>query len=99
MKKASSYFPSEGDIVNVHECIYVVNVAFSLEKCAGGYHIVKYNVDKGGSCLKDTISYKRKDTKKKDTPSNRELYSSQVDAEQEMFKLYKLTSEYYGLNK
>lgn len=99
MKKASSYFPSEGDIVNVHECICVVNVAFSLEKCAGGYHIVKYNVDKGGSCLKDTISYKRKDTKKKDTPSNRELYNSQVDAEQEMFKLYKLTSEYYGLNK
>jgi uncharacterized lipoprotein YehR (DUF1307 family) len=97
--KRKDYFPSERDMVNVHEVINVAKIGFSVEKCIGGFHVVKYNLDDNGVALKNTITYKRIDTTKKDTPTNRVVYSTQNEAEEEIFNLYRQTADYYGLAK
>jgi hypothetical protein len=98
-KKRKDYYPSERDMVNVHEVITNAKVAFSVEKCIGGFHVVKYNLDDKQEALKNTITYKRIDTTKKDTPTNRVVYSTQNEAEEEIFNLYRQTADYYGFAK
>jgi hypothetical protein len=98
-KKRKDYYPSEMDMVNVHEVITSAKVAFSVEKCIGGFHVVKYNLDDRQEALKNTITYKRIDTTKKDTPTNRVIYSTQNEAEEEIFNLYRQTADYYGFAK
>jgi uncharacterized lipoprotein YehR (DUF1307 family) len=99
MKRNKEYYPSERDMVNVHEVISVAKIAFSIEKCVGGFNVVKFNVDDNGVALKNTITYKRIDTKRKDTPTNRVVYSTQADADEELYNLYQQTADYYGLAK
>lgn len=98
-KKVKEYFPNEVDMVNVHEVINVAKIAFSVERCIDGFHVVKYNLDDKQQALKNTITYKRLDTTKKDTPKNRVVYNTQNEAEEEMFNLYRQTSDYYGFTK
>jgi hypothetical protein len=98
-KKQVSYQPSEEDMVNLYECTKNAKVAFSIEKSLDGFYVVKYNLDDDLEAIKSTISYKRIDTKKKDTIMNRIIYSNQVDAEKEIFNLYSQTVDYYGLIK
>jgi uncharacterized lipoprotein YehR (DUF1307 family) len=99
MKRNKEYYPSERDMVNVHEVISVAKIAFSIEKCVGGFNVVKFNVDDNGVALKNTITYKRIDTTRKDTPTNRVVYSTQADADEELYNLYQQTADYYGLAK
>ena len=96
--KRKEYYPTEKDMVNVHEVITNAKIAFSVEKCIGGYHLVRYNVDDNGVGLKNTISYKRIDVKEKDTPRNRVIYSTQNEAEEDMYRMYAEISNYYGLS-
>lgn len=98
-KKRKDYYPSEMDMVNVHEVITNSKIAFSVEKCIGGFNIVKYNLDDKQQALKHTITYKRIDVSKKDTPTNRVIYSTQNEAEEEIFNLYRQTADYYGFTK
>lgn len=98
-RRKKEYSPSESDMVNVHEVINVAKIAFSVEKCLGGFHVVKYNLDDKQQALKNTITYKRLDTTKKDTPNNRIVYNTQNEAEEEVFNLYRQTSNYYGFAK
>ena len=98
-KRKKEYSPSESDMVNVHEVINVAKIAFSVEKCLGGFYVVKYNLDDKQQALKNTITYKRLDTTKKDTPNNRIVYNTQNEAEEEVFNLYRQTSDYYGFAK
>lgn len=96
--KRKEYYPTEKDMVNVHEVITNAKIAFSVEKCIGGFHIVKYNVDDKQQALKHTIVYKRIDVSKKDTPRNRVIYTTQNEAEEEIFNLYRQTADYYALS-
>jgi hypothetical protein len=98
-KKRKDYYPSEIDMVNVHEVITNANIAFAVEKCIGGFNVVKYNLDDKQQALKHTITYKRIDVSKKDTPTNRVIYSTQNEAEEEIFNLYRQTADYYGFAK
>jgi hypothetical protein len=98
-KKRKDYYPSEMDMVNVHEVITNANIAFAVEKCIGGFNVVKYNLDDKQQALKHTITYKRIDVSKKDTPTNRVIYSTQNEAEEEIFNLYRQTADYYGFAK
>jgi hypothetical protein len=98
-KKRKEYFPSEMDMVNVHEVITNSKIAFAVEKCIGGFNVVKYNLDDKQQALKHTITYKRIDVSKKDTPTNRVIYSTQNEAEEEIFNLYRQTADYYGFAK
>jgi hypothetical protein len=98
-KKRKDYYPSEMDMVNVHEVIKNANIAFAVEKCIGGFNVVKYNLDDKQQALKHTITYKRIDVSKKDTPINRVVYSTQNEAEEEIFNLYRQTADYYGFAK
>jgi len=98
-KRKKEYSPSESDMVNVHEVINVAKIAFSVERCIDGFHVVKYNLDDKQQALKNTITYKRIDTTKKDTPKNRVVYNTQNEAEEDMFNLYRQTSDYYGFTK
>ena len=95
VKKNEAYFPSEVDMVNAYMCIKTAKVALSVEKCDKGFYMVKYSVDDYGETLKGTISYKRIDTNKADTPSNRAIYQSQAEAEESMFELYKQVVEFF----
>jgi uncharacterized lipoprotein YehR (DUF1307 family) len=94
-KKNEPYFPSEVDMVNVYMCVKTARLAFSVEKCDKGFHVVKYGVDDNGIALKNTISYKRIDTTKEDTPSNRVVYQLQADAEEAMFDMYGQAIEFF----
>lgn len=98
-KKRKEYFPSERDMVDVHEVITNAKIAFSVEKCIGGFHVVKYSLDDRQQALKNTITYKRIDTNEKDTPRNRVIYPTQNEAEEEVYNLYRQTSDYYGFSK
>jgi len=95
VKKNEAYFPDEVDMVNAYMCIKTVKLAFSVEKCDKGFYVVKYGVDDNGESLKSTISYKRIDTTKADTPSNRVVYHSQAEAEEAMFDMYRQAVEFF----
>lgn len=103
MSKSKPFIPSDTDMDNMISCIKFYKKALSVEKCPDGYYVVMYNVDsdlvaehttkKGWNdrVFYDFIYiYLRKDKNKKDTPSNRVVFSSQADAEKEMFRYYDL---------
>ena len=94
-KKNEVYSPSEADMVNVYMCVKTVRLAFSVEKCDKGFHVVKYSLDDNGIALKNTIGYKRIDTNKADTPSNRVVYQLQKEAEEAMFDMYGQAIEFF----
>jgi hypothetical protein len=103
MPKSKVFIPSDTDIDNMLTCVKFYKKALSVEKCPDGFYVVMYNVDselvaehttkKGWNdrVFYDFIyKYLRIDKNKKDTPSNRIVFTSQSEAEKEVFRYYEL---------
>jgi hypothetical protein len=103
MSKSKVFIPSDTDIDNMLTCVKFYKKALSVEKCPDGFYVVMYNVDselvaehttkKGWNdrVFYDFIyKYLRIDKNKKDTPSNRIVFTSQSEAEKEVFRYYEL---------
>jgi hypothetical protein len=103
MPKSKVFIPSDIDIDNMLTCVKFYKKALSVEKCPDGFYVVMYNVDselvaehttkKGWNdrVFYDFIyKYLRIDKNKKDTPSNRIVFTSQSEAEKEVFRYYEL---------
>lgn len=101
-KKPKNYIPTLTDKEAMCKCIKVHNKAVSIEKCDEGWNVVRYNVDSGGVAEHTVkgygqwakahfnVDYQRIDKNGKDVKGNRVIYSSQFDAEKEMFGIYRL---------
>jgi hypothetical protein len=101
-KKPKNYTPTITEAEAMMKCIKTHRKAVSVEKCDGGWNVVRYNVDSGGVAehtIKGygewakahfNIEYQRIDKKGKDVKGNRVVYHSQFEAEKEMFNIYRL---------
>lgn len=87
--KVERFFPKEEDFAMIGVINKEVRVAFSVEKASYGFYIVKYDLDDQLHGIKNSIKYKRIDTKEKDTPRNRISFTNQEDAEREVLLSYR----------
>ena len=87
--KVDKFFPNENDIAMIGVINKEVKIAFSVEKADYGFYVVKYDLDDNLHGIKNSIKYKRINTKEKDTLRNRVSFYSQEDAEREVLLSYK----------
>ena len=93
VKKKEVFMPSDADLENQRIANNHLKIALSVEKTYSGYNLVKYKLDDSGHGIKGTITYQRRDKERKDTPSNRVVYSTQDDCMKEVYKMYEMLLE------